>query len=145
MGLTIAPSPCSEETLAGRRGLNQRLEKITNGQIQWHQCRTPQEYRDKRRNGDGFPKPPLLKGAETLSIASTSRSHEIPLRRIMPSTAGEVKGVMLHYHAGTVSFSFLLSSFPFSPSPYPSVQPWGWPTKDLSFAPGSTPWPLFWE
>ncbi|KIW12768.1 hypothetical protein PV08_07955 [Exophiala spinifera] len=99
MGLTIELSPCSEDGLAARKAFNQRLEAMTNSQIQWHQCRSPQEYRDKRREGtDGFQKPFVLDTAEVISIPSTHAGHQIQLRLIKP--AGEIQGVILHYHGG---------------------------------------------
>lgn len=109
-GLSISLNPCSAETLAARQALNRRLEAATNSQIQWHECDTPQAYRDMRRNGtNGFPKPVLDPGAEVLRIPSSFGAHEIPLRIIKPASTsgrGDVKGVMLHYHGGKSGLSF---------------------------------------
>ncbi len=101
MGITVEVLPGTPEVLAGRRAINKKVEAMTNAQLQWHQDTSPQAYREKRRNGsDGFPKPVLLDSAEVVWIPSTFGGPEIALRRVKPAT-GHVKGVVLHFHAGT--------------------------------------------
>jgi hypothetical protein len=103
--LTIRTNPASPEVLAKRAQAMKKVEDSCRSQVQWYQTETVSEYRRRRVEGDGFPKPWLYEGARTVTILGRD-GNEIQLRVIQanPST----KRVLLHFHAGVC----VLSHFP---------------------------------
>lgn len=103
--LIVRTVPAAAEILAERERNMRQVEVTCKSQVQWWETETVAEYRRRRLEGDGFPKPTLYQDARTVSIQGRD-GKPIELRVIQACT--KPQGIILHFHAGTSDTSLSL-------------------------------------
>jgi len=92
-------NPCSNEALAIRHAILDKLEAASNSQPKWNQVGGVENYRRMRREGTApFSKAVVHPGAVDLHMTLRD-GKSIVLRKFQPSK-GQSKGVVLHIHGG---------------------------------------------